>query len=101
MNQKAHAPNGRGAGSAAGGNEDVVAELVIAYDEALRTGTVLPDDSPTVETLDPRVREQLSSAKECLRLIERVRQFRRHEAQELLTGTAASFPQESAYTSAG
>ncbi|HEX4073237.1 MAG TPA: hypothetical protein VHX68_18805 [Planctomycetaceae bacterium] len=101
MNQKAHGPNGRHAGSAAGDNEDVVAELVIAYDEALRTATVLPDDSTTVETLDPKVRERLSSAKDCLRLIERVRQFRRHEAEELLAGAANGLTSESTYTAGG
>jgi eukaryotic-like serine/threonine-protein kinase len=101
MNQKAHGPNGRHAGAAAGDNEDVVAELVIAYDEALRTGNALPDDTATVETLDPKVRERLSSAKDCLRLIERVRQLRRQEAQEPLSGAAASFRQESAYTAGG
>ncbi len=45
-------------------------ESVVAYDEALRTGGALPGDEAKVETFDPKVRERLSSAKECLRLIE-------------------------------
>jgi WD40 repeat protein/serine/threonine protein kinase len=99
MNHKAQGPNGRPAGSPA--DDEVIADLVIACDEALRRGTDWPNETAKFAELDPKVRERLASAKDCLQLIERVRQFRQTETQELPTGAAAALLHDNAYTAGG
>jgi WD40 repeat protein len=98
MNHKAQGPNGQHGGSPA--DDEVIADLVIAFDEALRAGSALPDETTKFAKLDPDVRARLKSAKDCLTLIERVRRFRQPETQELLPNTATNFP-ANAYTADG
>ncbi len=99
MNHKAQGPNGRPAGSPA--DDETIADLVIAYDEALRAGSALPDETAKLAELEPKARERLKSAKDCLRLIERVRQLRQKGKQELLPGAAATLLQDNVYTAGG
>jgi eukaryotic-like serine/threonine-protein kinase len=98
MNHKAHGPNGKPVGSRA--DDEVIADLVIAYDEALHTGSTLPDETTNESKLDPHVRERLKSAKECLSLIERVRQLRQKET-EVRPGGDSSLFAENAYSITG
>lgn len=98
MNHKAHGPNGKLVGSRA--DDEVIADLVIAYDEALHTGNTLPDETTNEAELDPQVRERLETAKECLSLIERVRQLRQKET-EILPGGVAAFFAGNAYSVTG
>jgi eukaryotic-like serine/threonine-protein kinase len=102
MNHKAQGPNRRPVGSPT--DDEVVADLMIACDEALRTGTDWPNgtnETAKFADLDPKIRERLTSAKDCLHLIERVRQFRQTETQEWPTGAAAALLHDNAYAAGG
>jgi eukaryotic-like serine/threonine-protein kinase len=98
MNHKAHEPNGPRVGSPA--DNETVADLLIAYDEALRTGRDLPDETAKEAELEPKARERLETAKDCLRLIERVRQFRRNGTKPLSIAIA-SMLKHNTYTATG
>src|ERR1700677_4584836 len=79
-------------------DDQLIADLVIAYDEALRTGTVLPVEVAESDELDPNLRERLKSAKGCLDLIERVRLYRQSATEELLPRSGKALFHDHAYT---
>jgi serine/threonine protein kinase/WD40 repeat protein len=102
MNHKAQGPNRRPVGSTA--DDEVIADLVIACDEAVRRGTDWPNgpnETAKFAELDPEARERLTSAKDCLHLIERVRQFRQTDTREFPTEAAGTLLQDNAYTAGG
>jgi serine/threonine protein kinase/WD40 repeat protein len=111
MSHKAQGPNGRAEGSAgddhsirpvtSAPDDEVIADLVIAYGEALRTGKAFPDRAAEFQKLDPNLREQLKSAKDCLNLIERVRQYRQLASEGLPITSGAPLSAGCVYATCG
>lgn len=100
MSASDEARNGKRNGDDLPAGQTKYEESVVAFDEALGSGTDVPNETSAETALDTKGRERLEAAKECLRLIERVRGFKQHETRSL-PAVGEHLPQQSAYRAGG